>query len=144
MPYIPYNSGTLGGRVQELCESRGGRSGLSVLTSLTVSVDVKLHWTVLRHSVNMSTEIRGHEALHHHQHLATQMCIGTGVHRSRMAVDGGSRKPVLGVLPRRCLGLAQLRRTHELQSSSSKAGDWRSVMQMNVNIVIYIYRMCSQ
>ena len=30
-------------RVQELCESRGGRLGLSVLTSLAVSVDVKLH-----------------------------------------------------------------------------------------------------
>ena len=29
--------------VQELCESRGGRSGLSVLTSLMVSVDVKLY-----------------------------------------------------------------------------------------------------
>ena len=29
--------------VQELCESRGGRPGLSVLTSLLVSVDVKLH-----------------------------------------------------------------------------------------------------
>ena len=29
------------GIVQELCESRGGRSGLSVLTSLLVSVDVK-------------------------------------------------------------------------------------------------------
>ena len=28
-------------RVQELCESRGGRPGLSVLTSLMVSVDVK-------------------------------------------------------------------------------------------------------
>ena len=27
--------------VQELCESRGGRPGLSVLTSLVVSVDVK-------------------------------------------------------------------------------------------------------
>ena len=26
---------------QELCESRGGRPGLSVLTSLIVSVDVK-------------------------------------------------------------------------------------------------------
>ena len=36
-------------RVQELCESRGGRPGLSVLMSLTVSVDVKQHWTVLRH-----------------------------------------------------------------------------------------------
>ena len=28
-------------RVQELCESRGGRPGLSVLTSLMVFVDVK-------------------------------------------------------------------------------------------------------
>ena len=32
-----------GGIVQELCESRGGRPGLSVLTSLLVSVDVKLY-----------------------------------------------------------------------------------------------------
>ena len=30
-------------RAQELCESRGGRPGLSVLTSLLVSVDVKLY-----------------------------------------------------------------------------------------------------
>ena len=30
-------------RVQELCESRGGRPGLAVLMSLTVSVDVKQH-----------------------------------------------------------------------------------------------------
>ena len=30
-------------RVQELCESRGGRPGLPVLTSLVVSVDVKQH-----------------------------------------------------------------------------------------------------
>ena len=29
--------------VQELCESRGGRPGLSVLTSLMLSVDVKLY-----------------------------------------------------------------------------------------------------
>ena len=29
--------------VKELCESRGGRPGLSVLTSLLVSVDVKLY-----------------------------------------------------------------------------------------------------
>ena len=28
--------------VQELCKSRGGRPGLAVLTSLLVSVDVKL------------------------------------------------------------------------------------------------------
>ena len=29
--------------VQELCESRGGRPGLSALTSLLVSVDVKIY-----------------------------------------------------------------------------------------------------
>ena len=34
-------------RVQELCESRGGRPGLSVPMSLPVSVDVKQHWTML-------------------------------------------------------------------------------------------------
>ena len=36
-------------RVQELCESRGGRPGIPVLMSLMVSVDVKQHRTVLRH-----------------------------------------------------------------------------------------------
>ena len=35
--------------VQELCESQGGRPGLSVLTSLLVSVDVKIYCTVHRH-----------------------------------------------------------------------------------------------
>ena len=35
--------------IQELCESWGGRPGLSVLMSLTVSVDVKQHWTMLTH-----------------------------------------------------------------------------------------------
>ena len=29
--------------VQELCESRGGRPGLSVLTSFLASVDIKLY-----------------------------------------------------------------------------------------------------
>ena len=47
-------------------------SVLTVLMSLTVSVDVKQHWTVLRHwsqfVPNMSTDIRRHEPLlHHHQ-----------------------------------------------------------------------------
>ena len=50
--------------VQELCESRGGRPGLFVLTSLLVSVDVKNYRTVLRHwsqlAPNMSTDICGH------------------------------------------------------------------------------------
>ena len=66
-------------RVQELCESRGGRPGLSVLMSLTVSVDVKQHWTVHRHwsqfVPNMSTDIRGHEALHHHT-MFWRQCSG--------------------------------------------------------------------
>ena len=35
--------------VQELCESRGGRPGLPVLMSLTVSVDVKQHGTMHTH-----------------------------------------------------------------------------------------------
>ena len=39
--YIIYLSPHLHDIVQELCESRGGRPGLSVLTSLLVSVDVK-------------------------------------------------------------------------------------------------------
>ena len=50
--------------VQELCEGRGGRPGLSVLTSLMVSVDLKQHQTILRHwsqfVPNMSADIRGH------------------------------------------------------------------------------------
>ena len=50
--------------VQELCEGRGGRPGLSVLTSLLVSVDVKIYWTMLRHwsqlFPNMSTDTWGH------------------------------------------------------------------------------------
>ena len=50
--------------VQELCESRGGRPGLSVLTSHMVFVDVKLYCTMLRHwsqlVPNMSADIRGH------------------------------------------------------------------------------------
>ena len=49
--YLPLTSGTalqatvgklLRVIVQELCESRGRRPGLSVLTSLLVSVDVKI------------------------------------------------------------------------------------------------------
>ena len=43
MAYINGNLSISGFIVQELCESRGGRPGLSVLTSLLVSVDVKLY-----------------------------------------------------------------------------------------------------
>ena len=50
--------------VQELCESRGGRPELSVLTSLLASVDAKIYWTLPRHwsqlVPNMSADIRGH------------------------------------------------------------------------------------
>ena len=38
---VRLNSGPHVFGVQELCESRGGRPGLPVLMSLTVSVDVK-------------------------------------------------------------------------------------------------------
>ena len=52
------------GSAQELCESRGRRPGLFVLMSLTFTVDVKQHSTVLRHwsqfVPNMSADIRGH------------------------------------------------------------------------------------
>ena len=57
-------------RVQELCDSWGSHPGLSVLMNLTVSVDVKQHWTMLKHwsqfVPNMSTTIWGHETLLHH------------------------------------------------------------------------------
>ena len=56
---------------QELCKSRGGRPGLPVLISPMVSLDIKQHWTMLRHwsqfFPSVSTDIWGHEALHHHQ-----------------------------------------------------------------------------
>ena len=41
--YKSEKEGKKKGIVQELCESRGGRPGLSVLTNLLVSVDVKLY-----------------------------------------------------------------------------------------------------
>ena len=70
--------------VKELCESQDGRPGLSILTSLLVSVDVKLYWTMLRHwsqlVPNMSADIRGHEAtqLNAHTHRSnTEMSRGT-------------------------------------------------------------------
>ena len=46
--------------VQELCESRGGRPGLSVLTSLLVSVDVKIYCTVLRHWSQLVPNVSWH------------------------------------------------------------------------------------
>ena len=62
--YINSTRGTADIIVLELCESRGGRPGLSVLTSLLVSVDVKIYCTVHRHwsqlVPNMSTDIWGH------------------------------------------------------------------------------------
>ena len=63
--YLPGRFPSLRVIVQELCESRGGRPGLSVLMSLLASVDVKFYWTMLRHwsHPNMSTtseDIRHH------------------------------------------------------------------------------------
>ena len=57
--YIKQGNSLLNTRVQELCESRGGRPGLTVLMSPMVSVDVKQHWTMHTHwsqfVPNMST-----------------------------------------------------------------------------------------
>ena len=44
-------------RVQELCESRGGRPGLSVLISLTVSVHVKQHQVELCFGIGHSLSL---------------------------------------------------------------------------------------
>ena len=41
--WVGQSGGGGGGRVQELCESRGGRPGLPVPNKPTVSVDVKQH-----------------------------------------------------------------------------------------------------
>ena len=43
--------------VQELCESRGGRRGLSVLTSLLASVDVKIYCTMLTSRIGLSLSL---------------------------------------------------------------------------------------
>ena len=42
-PELSWDAAGLTHIVQELCEGRGGRPGLSVLTSLLVSVDVKIY-----------------------------------------------------------------------------------------------------
>ena len=41
--YIFYLRPFYAGIVQELCESRGGRPGLSILISVLVSVDIKIY-----------------------------------------------------------------------------------------------------
>ena len=53
--------------VQELCESRGGRPGLSVLTSPLVFVDVKNYGTVLQHWHNLSLtcQLTSEDIKHH-------------------------------------------------------------------------------
>ena len=57
--YKRHRGSLLDARVQELCESRGGRPGLSVLMSIMFSVDIKQHWTMHTHwsqfVPNMST-----------------------------------------------------------------------------------------
>ena len=54
--------------VQELCESRGGRPGLSVLTSLLVSVDVKLYIEPcfgIGHSLSLICQLTSEDIEHH-------------------------------------------------------------------------------
>ena len=110
--------------VQELCESRGGRPGLSVLTSLLVSVDVKNYWTLLRHwsqlVPNMSTDIWGHKAsIHHHQRpLGCAVPVGAEsgqvvlIQRCQNSLGGGRtlgiiilHSNIVGQKPASCLGL---------------------------------------
>ena len=76
---------------QELCESPGDRPGLSALTSLTVYVDV--HTYMLRHwsqfVPDISTDIRGHQALHHHQNHIRQ---------ERSVLESGEERHVKAIL----------------------------------------------
>ena len=48
-----------------MCESRGGRPGLSVLMSLQVSVDVKLYWTVFTHLLLLSWCLMSSDVIWH-------------------------------------------------------------------------------
>ena len=60
LPFFPFP------RAQELCESRGGRPGLPFLTLLTVSVDVKQHWTLrseLKSCVKVKAAVLGSPSL---------------------------------------------------------------------------------
>ena len=78
--------------VQELCEGQGGRPGLSVLTSLLVSADVKIYWTVLRHwsqlVSHMSTDIWGHYATIHP--IETVIFICDVYHQTRFNNNNGN------------------------------------------------------
>ena len=49
--------------VQELCESRGGRPGLSVLTSLLVSVDVK-NYVGIGHNLSLICHLTSEDIKH--------------------------------------------------------------------------------
>ena len=74
---------------QELCDSRGGHPGLSVLTSLLVPVDVKLYWTTLRrwsqHVPNIcqptSEDIKQHNSSNNRSRITCE--------RSESAQEGG-------------------------------------------------------
>ena len=46
-------------QAQELCESRGGRPGLTVPNKPTVSVDVKQHFSAVPQSLGTVCESRG-------------------------------------------------------------------------------------
>ena len=67
--------------VQELCESWGGRLGLSILTSLLVSVDVEIYWTVLRHWSQLVPNMTSEDIKQHFIHPSIQPCYSTCVQK---------------------------------------------------------------
>ena len=65
--YINSTTATSPPIVQELCESRGGRPGLSVLTNLLVSVDVKYTEPCfgIGHSLSLICQLTSEDIKHH-------------------------------------------------------------------------------
>ena len=88
------------------------------------TVDVKQHWTMLRHwsqfVPNMSTDIRGHEALQHHQQselsVTNVMLLSTSVDLWRNQLwkwlEDGCRKAVLGDWELFYVSLVRLQTSH--------------------------------
>ena len=66
--YLTMTGNHTGFIVQELCESRGGRPGLSVLTSLLVSVDVKNFIAPcfgIGHNLSLICQLTSEDIKHH-------------------------------------------------------------------------------
>ena len=134
--------------VQELCESRGGRPGLSVLTSLLVSVDVKLYWTMLRHwsqlVPNMSTDIRGHLATQQQQqpwffHVpASCNTYGTFTTFVLYVFPGGRRRVATSAALTRCPFVSEHRLWALLIMLLSVGTVMASVRGCQVSVCVYV------